>query len=481
MREKLLRNQRDFYLETEQMVKTGDVSAYLIQNQGVGQRALPLVEVLLRHQIKVFELAKGIEIEATRYQVGNAYIVPTLQPQARLLKTLMERVTEFNDQVFYDVSTWTLPLAFGVEVDEIKEDPRGYTGNEVSLPLAPSGSLVGKPARYGYLVEWENYLSPRALYRLQKSDISVRVLKKAAVIELDGARHTLNPGTLIVPVHQLRVEPRVVHEAVAKIVEADGATVIGVSTGLTFSGPNLGSPSAAPLELPRIALITGDGVRSNQIGEAWFWLNERIGTPAALLDERRVGRTDLSRYNTLILAGGSHSSLSEEDVSKLKAWVNQGGLLIAIHDGVKWAISKELVDEKLLEIPKETAQVPYAEIGISRRSQSIPGSIFRARLDPTHPVAFGLGEEIALFRTNELVLELSENPGANVAVYSDDPLLSGYSPESKVEILKGTPAVVARKVGRGATVLFLDDPNFRAFWYGTNSLFLNAVFFGRAF
>lgn len=481
MREKLLRNQRDFYLEAEQIARSGSVSAYVIQNEGVGQRALPLVEVLLRHQIKVFELAKGIGIDATEYQAGSAFIVPTLQPQARLLKTLMDRVTEFKDQVFYDVSTWTLPLAFGVKVGEVKEDPKGYTGKEVSLPLAPSGSLVGKPAQYSYLIEWENYLSPRALYRLQQSDISVRVLKKSAVVEVDGTRRSLNPGTLIVPLHQLRVEPRVVHEAVAKIVEADGATVIGVSTGVTLSGPDLGSPSAAPLEIPRIALLTGDGVRSNQIGEAWFWLNERIGVPASLLDEGRVGKTDLSLYNTLILAGGSHSSLSEDAVNELKTWLNQGGLLIAIHDGVKWTVSKELVDEKLVEIPKETAQVPYAEVAISRRSQSIPGSIFRARLDRTHPVAFGLGEEIALFRTNEIALELSANPGANVAIYSDDPLLSGYSPESKVEILKGTPAVVARKVGSGAIVLFLDDPNFRAFWYGTNSLFLNAVFFGRAF
>ncbi len=481
MREKLLRNQRDFYLEAEQMAQDSVVKAYIIQNEGVGQRALPLVEVLLRHQIQVFELAKGIEIETTQYQAGKAFIVPVLQPQTRLLKALMERVTEFNDQVFYDVSTWTLPLAFGVEVAEFKGNSEAHTGARVTTPLTPSGSLTGKQARYSYLVEWENYLSPRALYRLQQSGISVRLLKKPSVTEVAGIRRTVNPGTLIVPVTQSQVEPQVVHETVAKIVELDGATVFGVSTGLTLSGPDLGSPSSTPLEIPRIALLSGDGVRASQIGEAWFLLNERMGVPVSLLDERRVGKTDLSRYNTLILAGGSHSHLLEDDVEKLKAWMNRGGLLIVIHGGVKWAVSKELVAEKLLEIPKDTTQVQYAEVGTRKRSQSIPGSIFRAQFDPTHPVAFGLGQELALFRNHDLVLELSEIPGANVAVYSEDPLLSGYSPESKVEILQGTPAVVARKMGKGAAVLFLDDPNFRAFWYGTSTLFLNAVFFGRAF
>ncbi len=481
MREKLLRNQRDFYLETEEMAQNSSVRAYIIQNEGVGQRALPLVEVLLRHQIQVFKLAKGIEIETTRYQAGKAYIVPMLQPQARLLKALMERVTEFSAQVFYDVSTWTLPLAFGVEVAEFEGDFEAHIGEEVTAPRTPSGSLAGKQAKYGYLVEWENYLSPRALYRLQQSKITVRLLKKPAVTEVDGIRRTLNPGTLIVPVNQDRVEPRVVHETVAKIVEVDGASVFGVSTGLTLSGPDLGSPSSTPLEIPKIALLSGDGARSSQIGEAWFQLNERIGIPVSLLDEQRVGGTDLSRYNTLILVGGSHSHLLEDDVNKLKAWINQGGLLIVIHDGVKWAVSKELVDEKLLEIPKDTTQVQYANVGTRRRSQSIPGSIFRAHLDPTHPVAFGLGQELDLFRNHEIALELSKTPGANVAIYSDDPLMSGYSPDSKVEILKGTPAVVARKMGKGATILFLDDPNFRAFWYGTSALFLNAVFFGRVF
>jgi len=481
MREKLLRNQRDFYLESKDVAQNSGVRAYVLQNEGTGQRALPLVEILLRHQIQVFELAKAIEIGTTRYQPGKAYLVPMLQPQSRLLKALMERVTEFHAPVFYDVSTWTLPLAFGVEAGDYTGDFDAHKGERVTTPITPSGSLAGDQAKYGYLVEWENYLAPRALYRLQQSGITVRVLKKPAVTEVGGIRRTHNPGTLIVPVNQLRVEPEVVHETVAKIVELDSASVLGVSTGLTLSGPDLGSPSSTPLEIPKIALLSGDGVRSSQIGEAWFQLNERIGIPVSLLDERRVGSTDLNRYNTLILGGGSHSNLSEDNIQKLKTWMKKGGLLVVLHAGVKWAVSKELVDEKLLEIPEDTTQVQYADVNTRRRSQSIPGSIFRARLDLTHPVAFGLGKEVDFLRNHDIALELSKTPGANVAVYSDAPLISGYSPDSKVEILKGTPAVVARKMGQGATILFLDDPNFRAFWHGTSALFHNAVFFGRAF
>jgi len=37
---------------------------------------------------------------------------------------------------------------------------------------------------------------------------------------------------------------------------------------------------------------------------------------------------------------------------------------------------------------------------------------------------------------------------------------------------------VARRLGRGAVILILDDPAFRAYWLVTNKLFLNALFFG---
>jgi hypothetical protein len=34
------------------------------------------------------------------------------------------------------------------------------------------------------------------------------------------------------------------------------------------------------------------------------------------------------------------------------------------------------------------------------------------------------------------------------------------------------------KIGKGRVVLFADNPNFRGAWYGTNKLFLNALFLG---
>jgi len=64
-----------------------------------------------------------------------------------------------------------------------------------------------------------------------------------------------------------------------------------------------------------------------------------------------------------------------------------------------------------------------------------------------------------------------------VGVYPEEsPVLSGYVSEANRERARGAAAVVMEPTGDGEVVLVMDDPNFRAFWYGSSRLFLNAVF-----
>jgi hypothetical protein len=58
------------------------------------------------------------------------------------------------------------------------------------------------------------------------------------------------------------------------------------------------------------------------------------------------------------------------------------------------------------------------------------------------------------------------------------PLLSGYVHPSNLEKIKDSPSLMVSTLGQGRAILFLDDPNFRGYWYGTSKLFFNALFFG---
>ena len=147
----------------------------------------------------------------------------------------------------------------------------------------------------------------------------------------------------------------------------------------------------------------------------------------------------------------------------------------------RWLIENYIIDEQLQDSPPDTTIVPYGLVSKTRGAQRIGGAIFAAVLDTTHPLAFGYREVIPLFRNHEIFFEPSSTPGATVARYSSTPLLSGYISSKRIAELSNTSALIARRLGKGAVVVFADNPNFRAFWYGTNGLFMNAIFFGSVF
>ncbi len=274
--------------------------------------------------------------------------------------------------------------------------------------------------------------------------------------------------------------PEQVRSLIDLIVAEDHVVVHRADTGLTPSGGDLGGPNSHVLVKPEIALLSGPGTRAYEVGETWHLLNERFGIPVSLVDADGFSDLDLDRYTTLVMAMGNYD-LDTEDINRLRWWVREGGTLIAWKNAARWLIARELIDEKTKASPPDTTDLPYELVPTTRGAQRIGGAIFAGELDTTHPLAFGYGGETPLFRNHEIFFEPSAVPGATVARYTSSPLMSGYiSPERHGE-LAGTAALIARRLGDGAVILFADNPNFRAFWYGTNGLFLNAVFFGGAF
>ena len=484
LRTELLANQRDFYASAPEAARRNPVKAYVLDLAGSRTRTQALLQMLLRHRVRVYELARTVEAGGRPFRAGEAVVIPMDQPQTRLIKAAMERVTTFADSIFYDVSAWTLPLAMGVASGELQRYTHDLAGTEITDAAFDGGELVGGHGSYAYLMEWDRYFAPRALYRIQDAGLRPRVARKPFTLATGGTERTFDRGTIIIPVAQRdaasTVTPEQVRALIDRVVAEDHVIVHGADTGLTPSGGDLGGPSFPVLAQPKVALLSGPGTRAYEVGETWHLLNERFGIPVSLVDADGFAGLDLNRYTTLIMAMGSYD-LDAEDVNRLKWWVREGGTLIAWKNAARWLISKELIDETIKASPSDTTDLPYELVSATRGAQRIGGAIFEARLDTTHPLAFGYGGLAPLFRNHEIFFEPSATPGATVARYTPSPLLSGYvSPKRHAE-LANTAALIARRQGAGAVVIFADNPNFRAFWYGTNGLFLNAVFFGGAF
>ena len=111
LRKEFLYFQRDFYKQSTQP-EPGGVSAYIFGDKNDAARTRIFADMLLRHQIVVNEL--GETNPGNQYEKGKAFVVSLNQPQRQLIKGIFENVPEYKDSLFYDITAWNLPLAFGL-------------------------------------------------------------------------------------------------------------------------------------------------------------------------------------------------------------------------------------------------------------------------------------------------------------------------------------------------------------------------------
>jgi hypothetical protein len=86
--------------------------------------------------------------------------------------------------------------------------------------------------------------------------------------------------------------------------------------------------------------------------------------------------------------------------------------------------------------------------------------------------------EIPVYRNTTLFFKPSKNKSQTPVSYTPNPLLGGYVSPANLEKIKQSSSVLVSPVGQGRVIHFIDNPNFRGTWFGTNKLFFNAIFFG---
>lgn len=481
LREEMLSSMRVFYRDAAEEADDASVKAYVFGENDDQARTNALAELLTRHQINVHKLNEDHE----GFEAGKAYVVPTNQQQYKLITAVFERRTTFTDSLFYDVSAWTLPMAFNLPFEELgnRDFNEDLLGDAYTLGTPLEGELIGGESNYAYVFEWDEYYAPRAAYRLLSAGARVRVASLPFTAVTDEGAMEFDYGTVMVPLG-IQDDPEAVHDIMRTITEEDGIKVYDLSTGLTTQGIDLGSNNFENMRDPKVAIIGGPGSSSYEVGEVWHLLDQRYHMPLTMLTTDNVAGTDLSRYNTLVMTG-SFGNLSERAAENIKNWVSSGGTLITYKYGITWAKRNGLANFEYAsgnsngEEEEEVQYRPYVKAGSDRGAQVIGGAIFNATLDLTHPISYGFdSEEMTVFRNSTLFVEAGNNPYSTPVLYTDEPLASGYISEENEERLAGTAAVLVSGYGRGNVIVMPDNPNFRAFWYGTNKLFANAMFFG---
>ena len=468
---------RDFFTSALSLADASPIKAYVFGDSNDPNRVKAFMDKLLLHQVEVYRLKENMG----KFKAGEAFIVPTRQPQYRMVQTFFETYEEYADSVYYDASAWSLANFYNMPYEEVKGSFE--KGEQITMETELVAVSTPEEARYAYLINWYNYNAPALLYHLQQGGANVLSAFKPFSAKVGEASQDFDYGTLMVPVSRQRISSDSLYELIQAGVKRFQVEVYPVAGGYSVAGIDLGSRYFEPLEKQKALLLVGEGISSYEAGEVWHLLDQRVHMPITKLRMTMFGRVDLHDYQVIIMVSGSYSQLDDADKKRISDWVKAGNTLITIRHASEWVIKQGLVKEKLIEAPKDTTseRLPYVQAPEILGREEVGGAIFEANLDLTHPLAFGYQrEEIPVYRNSEVWLKPSSNDYSNVAVYTDDPHIDGYITDHNLEtFLKPSVSLMVSPLGRGRVILFADNPNFRGSWYGTNRLFLNAIFLGQ--
>ena len=483
MRTKLHAYQRKFFMDAPKLASDDDVKGYVFRAPEDHARLDMFLDLLTRHQIKAYKV-KGSVKSGARSFGADSYIVPMDQAQYRMAKSLFNRITEFPDKVFYDVSGWTLPLAYGLDYGPVTTK----VSNRLGMLATSSGFVAPLPdvAPYAYVFRWSDYYAPRALNALLDAGILARVSKEPIEVMTTRGPVKFARGAVIISKQHQTLGTGYIDRLMKMLAAENRLTIHAVTSGRTLgAGADLGGRNTvSDLHTPKPLLVTGPGITSYDAGEVWHLLDHRMKMPVTLVRRDRLAAVTLNRYTHIILVGGRGASIPSPMKDKVKTWIKAGGTLIAHRQGAKWVNEKFLGDAngKKKDSKEPPKRLVYKDKSQQDAEHVIGGAVFESDIDLTHPMAFGIvRSRVATNRNTSFKLKTPKDPYGQVAVYTDSPLLSGYASDKRIAELKGSPMMTAERMGKGAVILFADNPNFRGTYVGAEKLFMNALFFSRAF
>ncbi|MQY02877.1 M14 family zinc carboxypeptidase [Actinomadura macrotermitis] len=217
---------------------------------------------------------------------------------------------------------------------------------------------------------------------------------------------------------------------------------------------------------PKIAVLQLSAT-SSAARQSTGWLRHRLDRewklPFTLLSPADVAAGRLAGAQVLLApdgpAAGAYTALGDAGRAALQKWANDGGRYVGWQGGTELA-----------------ARLGLTTTTLSDPTSDVPGTMFRVKVDGRSPLARGVGPAAWQFYSYDVVMRQADPAKVAVAypaAGSPDWFVSGFERGSAE--LGGTAAVTDEAVGKGRTVLFGGEPNFRAFSDGTAKLLYNAV------
>ena len=473
------------FFENAQKSPVGQYKSFVFKMKGNESRVKEFINYLERENFQYGVAGKSMMATGYSYQNDKSetfavdaedIVINLFQPRSTFLKILLEPKSMIEDSLTYDITSWSLPFAYGLTTFAVKDRI-----NPAGKPQFASSTLrIEKP--YAYLAKWNSFSELKFLTALYKKGIKVRSAGKPFETE----NMSFNEGTLIIA----RTGNEKLGDSFDKIVKAEaerlGVILSSVSTGMSTKGSDFGSDNVNYLKPPRIAILSGEGIVPTSFGATWHFFEKQLEYPATILGESYFSSTDLSKFDVLILTDGSYGKiLDDKSLGKVKEFVRAGGKLIAIQGALNALAGKDGFELKHKEEDKKKDESKdkdkeneklkiYANAERESVSDETPGSIYKLTMDNTNPLCFGFDKTYF-----SLVLESSDyqylSTGWNVGVIKEKAIVAGFAGNKAQDKLKNSLIFGTQELGKGQIIYMANDPIFRGFWQNGKLLFGNAV------
>ncbi len=457
--------------------------------------------------------AQGIEVRRQQGSASacgrsypNGYLaVPQAQPAARLVRSLLDQDTSLpRDFVIeqerrrsqdlphelYDVTAWSVGLMSGVEVNLCGSSVQGVVLNG-DEPIAP---VVNGSSDFAIAVPWTDSGQARLVTLALLEGLEGHVTDEAFTKQ----GRTYPRGTVLFPA--LANGP----EKIARLRELAnevGAQTVGLADSWVEEGPNLGSEAFVRLTLPKVAIAWDEGISQLSAGGLRYVLERRLGLPVVPIRTHRFASADLSDYDVVLVPSGSPSStLGEGGRATLRAFVERGGVLVAVGGSLSTftggddpliAVQREAAlgrdpsaedgDESALKAASEfTSEDEYRDAIADQGAlpDTLPGALLNTVADREHFLSAGYDAgAVVLASGSQIYTPLDRSDGINVLRFeaTDQLIASGYVWDENRRQLAFKPYMMAQPTGRGLTIGFVHDPATRAYLDGLDLLLANAV------
>ncbi|MFT6733576.1 MAG: hypothetical protein ACJAS9_001765 [Polaribacter sp.] len=476
-RKALLQYQSNFVKKSKLNASTQRIRAYIYSSQD-DYRLNEFNKILQGHKIETYPLKKSVEFSGIEYKPESSFIIPLRQSQSSLITAMFEQRTQFIDNTFYDVSSWTMPLAFGFNYTAI-------TRSDFDLDLysekAMENNIIFEEPKNSVVaisLPWKNYASAKLLSLCLQADIKVRSVTKKSIFKAENKQINLSHGDLLIQLDNQSLSRKELYQFLLPIVQELNVQPSFIYSGFAISGNDFGSPSIPMIKNVKPVLAIGKGVNRYQAGEIWHLMDQRLEQPLSMMTFEKLVNNHLYEYTHIILADGNYSS-DEKLVAKLIKWLRDGGILISQSRATQWVAEREWISsvEAKLNLTKDTHQ-PYSQLSEDNSRHYIGGAIAQLNIDLSHPLSFGLdSSKLAVFKRSQFSLTEPKESFVSIARFDKKPLIAGYISEENQSNLSEKTSILVQGVGKGKIIAFSDDMNFRGFWLGTSRVFTNALYF----